>query len=179
MAKDNKKNKNKKQPKVDFGEYILYKITFEIIPALFLIGVVFYFLVEFFGWKATELSEKYNIFFAAIGITATLSVLSFSASSCTENNEEKQLFKKSGENFLFSVVFFIIVIIMHYVLSLLNFPVIINENSTLTEKILFYLNGFKLIYIGGGAAKLFLGMMTLKDALMGCYEWKIKTKAND
>ena len=153
--------KDIKNNKPDIGDVLLYKIFIEMLPCLIITVAVFYFLVESIGYKFDTTKEQYKIFIGGIGISATLSALSYTASSNSLRNKRKRfLFQTAGERFLFSVFIFIIILIYHYALSSIKININILKNS------LFALNIVKLYLLGVGLAILLSGFINLKNGLI-------------
>jgi len=108
-------------------EALLIDSPFSLI--LFL-GITYAFKIIFEPYS----EEQYKILFGAIGLTATLSGLSFRACSATQDNDKKSIFYFAGERFFHATILFLVAILMKYYLLQLK----IDEKSNIFSKVMFY-----------------------------------------
>lgn len=102
-------------------------------------------------------NEQYYILFLTIGLTATLSGLSFRASSGTQDKEKKAIFLYCGERLFHATLLFSTAIVLKYAISpgvfivrIINNP-IIKPFAVILETIYFF---FGIIYITNALSSL-------------------------
>jgi hypothetical protein len=132
-------------------QWLFYFVPFAI---LFIVGYNY----TFFGITKPFSSDEYNILFASIGITATLSGLTLRASSSADNEKKKRNLYEIGERLLHTTLLFAVVLALRYAaqnnqtLTIIPFlKAIIKYGSFTCTSLLFY---YGLIYCVVAIAKL-------------------------
>ncbi|MBM4275672.1 MAG: hypothetical protein FJ134_14600 [Deltaproteobacteria bacterium] len=92
---------------------IIFRAIFFIIPIwiIFTIALQFYVL----SIENSVTTKQYNIIFAAIGITATLSGLSFRAAASSEENYKRRYYYHQGQRLLHATLLFIMTMPLSYI----------------------------------------------------------------
>lgn len=98
--------------------YNLFEISFFILPIIIILFIAIQFYSISLDRKPS--SEQYNILFVAIGITATLSGLSFRAGNLCQNNEKKINFYHQGLRLFHSTMLFIFSVPLSFIYNEIN-----------------------------------------------------------
>jgi len=98
--------------------YNLFEILFFILPIVIIIIIAIQFYSISLDKKPS--SEQYNILLVAIGITATLSGLSFRAGSLCQNNDKKINFYHQGLRLFHGTMLFIFSVPLSFIYNEIN-----------------------------------------------------------
>lgn len=107
---------------------LIFRILFFFLPIyiIFLIAVQFYSISP----HNKPSSQQYYILFVSIGITSTLSGLSFRAGSICEDKDRKRIFYRQGLRLLHATMLFMFSIPLFYIYNEIN---LINKLSIVTS----------------------------------------------
>ncbi len=94
---------------------LVIEILFFIAPFVILLPIAF--IVILYVLQSTIPNAKYSMFIGAIGLTATLSGLSFGASGTSDDKKKKNILYETGENFFHATILFIVALTMQYLFS--------------------------------------------------------------
>lgn len=107
------------------GKYIrlmnyVYRFFCYIVPAFAVFYIILRFSRDYFLESTSTTIEQYKILIGAIGLTATITGLSYRAARITENKERKNNYIYVSENLFLATLFFIYALLIEYCSGFIN-----------------------------------------------------------
>ena len=135
--------------------FILEEMFFYV-PIIVIISVGYQYIGLSFDIKYSH--EQYKIIIGAIGITATLSSLSFRASSSSEDRKKKIIYYNQGQKLFHATILFIIAVSIKYICHEIS-PAIFSGNYYLVKI-------FRLFSLMFGTIFFYIGLSYMASSLM-------------